>query len=232
MNMLRTIALAFALAFITAAALSAQSVPELKATAEASDKAAAAAPNDYAANWMAAMAFQKYGSELVTEETPGWKDVAKLAAKEGMKYGDIAIKLNGKGVEGWYWYGLSVGTYSDCVSILTALGEGLKGKTQKGFENAYAFDKSYDTYGPGLALGRFWQVLPSIAGRDVAKAEKLYNEYLGALSATPDQVNKNVYFYLGELYKEKGKKDEAKAFLKKAADQGQKKASKLLAEMK
>jgi hypothetical protein len=229
--MVKTIALAFIFALV-ATALNAASIPELKATAEDSVKAATAAPSDYAANWKAAKACQEYGSELVTQETAGWKDIAKVAAKDGMKYGDIAIKLNEKGVEGWYWYGLSVGTYSDCVSILTALGEGLKGKTQKAFETSYVLDKSYDTFGPGLALGRFWQVLPGIAGRDVAKAERLYAEYLQALSATPDKVNKDVYFYLGEISKEKGKKDEAKAYLKKAADLGHRKAAKLLAEMK
>jgi tetratricopeptide (TPR) repeat protein len=230
--MIRTVTLAILFAFVAVAAIGAESISELKAKAESSSKAAAAAPSDYVANWTASKACQKYAGELVNQEVSGWKETAKAAAKDAMKYGDIAIKLNEKGVEGWYWYGVSVGSYSDCVSILTALGEGLKGKTQKGFETSYSLDKSYDDYGPVLALGRFWQVLPSIAGKDLKKAEQLFNEYVDSLKATPDTISKDVYFYFGELYKEKGKKEEAKASFKKAADQGHKKAARALAEMK
>ena len=65
-----------------------------------------------------------------------------------------------EGVEGYYYYGLSVGIYSDGVSILTALSEGLKNKTQDSFEKAYQIDKRYNKGGPILSLGRFWTVLP------------------------------------------------------------------------
>jgi len=125
-------------------------------------KAAIAAPSDYSANWMAAKACRLYGDEMVTQKSEGWKDKAKVAARDGMKYGDLATRLDPKSPEGWYWYGLNVGTYSDCVSMLTALGEGLKGKTLKSFETAYAIDKMLDNGGPILALGRFWQVLLAV----------------------------------------------------------------------
>lgn len=156
----------FALSLVPAFAAS---EAELKAAYESAVKLAAAAPQDYALNWKAAQAARKYGDYLVTEEITGWKDTARLAAKEGMKYGEIAFKLNPTGIEGWYWYGLCVGTYSDCVSIVKAIAEGLKGKTQMGFENAYKFDKMYDNGGPILSLGCFWQVLPGIAGQDRKK---------------------------------------------------------------
>lgn len=212
-------------------ALAAETIPVLKATAEAAVKAANAAPNDYAANWKAAMALRKYGSELVSQKAEGWKDIAKVAAKDGMKYGEIAQKLNPNGVEGWYWYGVCVGTYSDCVSILTALGEGLKSKTQKGFEMAYTTNKGYENGDPIISLGRFWQVLPGIAGRDVKKAEALFTEYITTFGAgkTP---NKDAWYYRGLLYKEAGKTPEAKADLKKAADMGNKDAAAALAELK
>ena len=82
-----------------------------------------------------------------------------------------------------------------------------------------------------LALGRFWQVLPGIAGKDLKKAEKLFNEYIDAYgsSAAP---NKDAWYYRGALYKDSGRKAEAKADLQKAADMGQKDAAKLLAEIK
>jgi tetratricopeptide (TPR) repeat protein len=209
----------------------AETEAELKAKYEAAVKAAATAPNDYELNWKAAEAARKYGDHLVVEEVAGWKETARVATKEGMKYGEIAFKLNPTGIEGWYWYGLCVGTYSDCVSIVKALAEGLKGKTQMGFENAYKFDKMFDDGGPILALGRFWQVLPGIAGQDRKKAEQLFNEYIDLFGSTADPSD-SVWYYRGQLYKDTGRTAEAKVDLKKSADMGNKDAAKLLATMK
>jgi hypothetical protein len=209
----------------------AQTEAELKATYENAVKLAAAAPQDYTLNWQAARAARKYGDYLVKNEVPGWKDTARAAAKEGMKYGEIAFKLNPTGIEGWYWYGLCVGTYSDCVSVLKALAEGLKGKTQMGFENAYKFDKTYDNGGPILSLGRFWQVLPGIAGQDRKKAEQLFNEYIDLFGSSPD-ANSDVWYFRGQLYKDTNRAALAKADLEKAAAMGNKDAQKLLGEMK
>jgi len=229
--MRRLLALTLFVALAAPAAFSAGDIPQLKAAADAAVKAAAAAPSDYAANWNAAKACRFYGDEMVSQSSAGWKDLAKAASRDGMKYGELAVKLDSKGVEGWYYYGLNVGTYSDCVSILTALGEGLKGKTQKAFEAAYALDKTFDNGGPMLSLGRFWQVLPGIAGRDLKKAEKLFSEYIGQYGESADP-NKDAWYYRGALYKDQGKSDAARADLKKAASMGQKDAIKLLAEMK
>jgi tetratricopeptide (TPR) repeat protein len=229
--MRRSIVLTLILALVASALAYSESVPQLKAAAEAAVKAASAAPADYAANWTAAKQCRLYGDELVVQAGEGWKDLAKAAARDGMKYGDIATKINPKGIEGWYWYGLDVGTYSDCVSILTALGEGLKGKTQKAFETAYALDKTYENGGPMLSLGRFWQVLPGIAGRDLKKAEQLFSEYIGQYGSS-ESPNRDAWYYRGALYKDTGKKAEARADLQKAAGMGQKDAAKLLSEMK
>jgi tetratricopeptide (TPR) repeat protein len=224
------VAAILAIAACALQAEAAKGIPQLKAEADAAVKAAAAAPSDYAANWGAAEACRKYGDEMVTQTSEGWKDLAKAAARDGMKYGELATKLNPSGVEGWYWYGLCVGTYSDCVSIVTAMTEGLKGKTQKAFESCYAIGKTYDEGGPILALGRFWQVLPSIAGRDLKKAEQLYNEYIGLFGSGKDP-NKDAWYYRGSLYKDTGRADLARADLQKAASMGQKDAIKLLAGM-
>lgn len=221
----------FVLAAIMLVPLFAATEAELRAAYEQAVKRAEAAPQDYTLNWKAAEAARKYGDYLVTEEVAGWKETAKAVAKTGMRFGEIAFKLNPTGIEGWYWYGLCVGTYSDCVSVITALAEGLKGKTQMGFENAYKFNKMYDNGGPILSLGRFWQVLPAIAGQDRKKAEALFNEYIALFGDKPD-ANKNAWYYRGELYKDMGRLAEAKADLQKAAAMGSKEAEKLLAKMK
>jgi len=229
--MKRMLTLALVLVLFALVPVMADSVAELKANYENAITLAAAAPQDYALNWKAAEAARKYGDRLVVDETSGWKETARAAAKDGIKYGEVAFKLNPTGIEGWYWYGLCVGTYSDCVSIIKALAEGLKGKTQMGFENAYKFDKTYDNGGPILSLGRFWQVLPGIAGQDRKKAEQLFNEYITLFGAKADP-NENAWYYRGQLYKDTGRAAEAKADLQKAAAMGSKDATKLLAEMK
>ena len=118
--------------------------------------------------------------------------------------------------EGFYYYGLSVGIYSDGVSILTALAEGLKNKTQNGFEKAYELDKMYDEAGPILALGRFWAVVPW-PFKDKKKALKLYREYQGTQYFAGKGEGK---VYLAELLLALGGKEnksEAKALLEKVA---------------
>ncbi len=206
----------------------AQTEAELKAAYENAVKLAASAPKDYTLNWQAARAARSYGDYLVVHKTTSWKETARAAAKEGMKYGEIAFNLNPSGIEGWYYYGLCVGTYSDCVSVLTALTEGLKGKTQMGFENAYKFDKTYDNGGPILALGRFWQVLPGIAGQDRKKAEKLFDEYIALFGSSP-KANSDAWYFRGELYKDTKRPDLAKADLEKASSMGNENAKRLLA---
>jgi hypothetical protein len=133
-----------------------------------------------------------------------------------MAYAQKAIELNPERPEGYYFYGLSVGTYADGVSILTALAEGLKGKTQSGFEKAYEIDRMINDAGPILALGRFWAVLPW-PYQNKKKALSYYREY----EKTPffgQQAEGKVY--LAELLLKMGgeeNKKEANALLQTAA---------------
>lgn len=229
--MKRLITLALVFLFAVPMALSAETLATLKADVDVASKAALAAPTNYDLNWKAAKAWRDYGDKAVSDKVTDYKKIAEQSGQEGLKFGEIAQKINPKGVEGWYWYGLCVGTYSDGVSIITAIRKGFKGKTQKAFETSYTLNKMYDNCGPIAALGRFWQVLPGIAGRDRDKAEKLFNEYLKIMAANKD-INMDVYFYRGELYKDLGKKAEAKADLTKAAAAGNNDAKALLAELK
>jgi len=225
------VAVALAAAILAPAMVAAQSLQDLKATYESAIAAASTAPGDYSANWQAAQAARKYGDQMETDNVPSWKDAAKPIAKTGMKYGEIAFRLNPAGIEGWYWYGLCVGTYSDCVSIFSALAEGLKGKTQQAFENAYKFNKMYDKGGPIIALGRFWQSIPGIAGQDLKKSERLYTEYISLFVGSKD-ANADAWYYRGQLYRDTGRKDLARVDLQKAADMGNKSAAAMLASLR
>jgi tetratricopeptide (TPR) repeat protein len=173
-------------------------------------------PNNYEANWKCARALREYGDTAKTQKTEGWKDICAKYGKEGMQYAQKAIELEPEKPDGHYYYGLNVGIYSDGVSIFTALSEGLKDKTQKSFEKAYALDKMYKEGGPMISLGRFWQVLPWPM-YDRKKSLQYYREY----QATPYFAdNIEVHVYLGELLIQIGgdkNKAEAKGYLEKAA---------------
>jgi len=179
-------------------------------------KAVEANPDDYEANWKCARANREYGKNAKRQKLENWKELCAKYGKAGMKYAEKAITLKPDKPDGPYYYGLNVGIYSDGVSILTALKEGLKNKTQKSFEKAYALDKMYDEAGPILSLGRFWAVVPW-PFRDKKKALEYYREF-----QTTDYFNDNAeaQIYLAELLVKligKENKDEATAHLKKAA---------------
>jgi tetratricopeptide (TPR) repeat protein len=179
-------------------------------------KALAENPNNYEANWKCARAHREYGDSAKNEKVDGWKDICAQLGKDGMNYAQKATQLEPDKPDGYYYYGLNVGIYSDGVSIFTALSEGLKDKTQKAFEKTYALDKMYRQGGPMIALGRFWQVLPWPM-RDRKKSLKYYREYQATRYFAD---NMEVHVYLGELLIQIGgktNKSEAKGYLEKAA---------------
>jgi tetratricopeptide (TPR) repeat protein len=180
-------------------------------------KALADNPEDYEANWKCARAIREYGETAKTEKVKGWKDICARYGKEGMNYARKATELKPERPDGYYYFGLNVGIYSDGVSIFTALSEGLKDKTQESFEKTYALNKMYKEAGPMIALGRFWQVLPWPM-RDRKKSLKYYREYQ-ATKYFADNIE--VHVYLGELLIQIGgekNKAEAKGYLEKAAN--------------
>jgi tetratricopeptide (TPR) repeat protein len=157
-------------------------------------------PNSYEANWKCARAHRWYAEGSKREGAEDWEDICKVYGKRGMQYADVAIELNPGSPEGYFWYGTSVGNYSDGVSILTALKEGLKNKTQSSFETVYEMDKMYDNAGAVLALGRFWSVLPwPLKKKD--KAIEYFEEFEQYF---PERSDFQVYF--AEVLIDKGGK--------------------------
>ncbi len=175
-----------------------------------------AAPAHYETLWKSARAHRDYGNRAKQAEVPDWKAICKEQGRIAMQLAEQAVALFPERVEGHYYYGLGVGIYADGVSILTALSEGLKGKTQESFEKAYALDKTYHRGGPILSLGRFWTVLPWPM-RDKHKALQYFREFeqTGFLDTLAEG---QVYF--GELLIRlggKANKAEARRWLEVAA---------------
>ncbi|MFC1895776.1 hypothetical protein ACFL0Q_03815 [Thermodesulfobacteriota bacterium] len=179
-------------------------------------KALATVPNDYETNWKCARAFREYGNAAKKRGVEGWEKICAEYGKEGMGYALKALEIEADKVDGHYYYGLNVGIYSDGVSILTALREGLKNKTQSSFEKAYELDKMYDEAGPILSLGRFWAVLPWPLKKK-EKSLEYYREYQ-ATAYFAQKPDGEVYF--AELLIDMGgerNREEAKAMLELAA---------------
>ena len=186
-------------------------------------------PTSYEAAWKASRAYREYANDSKKLSVEGWEDICKEYGKLGMKYGEKAIELDPNKIDGYFWYGCSVGNYSDGVSILTALKEGLKDKTQSSFEKSYELDKMYEDGGPIKALGRFWFVLPwPLQKKD--KALTYLKEYQ---QLYPDDAEGQVF--LSEVLIKTKSTDEAKVLLEKAATADEKYyadwANRLLAEL-
>ena len=172
-------------------------------------KAVEANPNNYEANWKCARAHREYANLNLEQELEGWKDICKKYGKDGMGYGEKAKELEPDKIEGHYYYGLCVASYSDGVSILKALKEGLKGSTQDAFYTAYEIDKMFEDGGPMLCIARFWHQLP-FPLKNKRRAQKYFEEHHEYF---PDDPQGLVYF--AELLIDRRKKDEARPLLEK-----------------
>jgi len=173
-------------------------------------QAVEANPDNYEANWKCARAHREYADHALEGEHEGWKDICKEYGKKGMEYAEKAKELDPEKIEGHYYFGLSAGTYSDGVSIIKALKEGLKGKTQDAFYEAYDINKMYDIGGPMLAIGRFWHTLP-FPLRNKKRAEKYFKEHHEYFPNDPEGL-----VYYAELLIDRRKKKEAKPLLEMA----------------
>jgi hypothetical protein len=165
-------------------------------------------PKDFDAQWKCARALREYGEKAKRQEQEDWKTICVQAGKTGMDHSEKAIELEPDRPEGHYYYGLNAGIYSDGKSILAAMKEGLKNKTQRRIEKAYAIDKMYAEAGPIVIQGRFWAVLPWPL-TDKKKSLQYYREY----QATPYfEGNVEGQIYLAELLIDMGgKKNKAEA---------------------
>lgn len=161
------------------------------------EQAASQQPENYEANWKTAKACRLYGEEARKRKIAYWEDICAEYGKKGMHYAQKAIELSSGKVEGYFYYGLCVGTYSDGVGIFTALREGLKDKVQTSLQKAYSIDKYYDQGGPIIALGRFWQVVPW-PYTDDDRAMELYRE-IEQTKYFNDRKNVEVRIYMAEI---------------------------------
>lgn len=187
-------------------------IENLKKAIEIYRQSADQTPGSYEANWKCAKAHYLYADACRQEGMAGWEEICKNFGKAGFGYGEKAISIAPDKIEGNLYYGLCVWKYSDGVSILRALKEGLKGSTQNAFEKSYAIDKMFDNGWPMKALGRFWQQLPWPL-RDDKSSQKYLTEHHQHFPDDPQGL-----VFLSETLIDLKEKDKAKPFLEKAAN--------------
>jgi len=181
-------------------------------------KAADMQPGSYEANWKAAQRARCYCGQIRWFQVKDWKKECVRVAKPAMKYGLRALELEPKRVEGHFWYSCLIGSYADGVSIITALKEGLKNKTQQALENSLRIDPAYWDYSPYLGMGEFWYLLPWPL-KDAAKARDFLEKYIKHVPPTADNIEEG-WVYLGKvLLESKDANDRARGrqYLQKAA---------------
>lgn len=172
------------------------------------------APDNFEATWKCSRSLRFYAYTAQQKNVEGWKKICATYGKEGMNYAQKAIDLKPDQPDGYYFFALNVGVYADGVSIITALKEGLKDKTQTSFEKVLQIDPNYENAGAVLGIGRFWSVLPWPLNKK-EKALEYYRQY-----QTTEYFGKDPegIIYISELLIDLGGKDnkeEARQILSK-----------------
>jgi tetratricopeptide (TPR) repeat protein len=166
-------------------------------------------PQNFDIAWRVARLVYFTGNFGIAHETLKKEQKIKLF-KYGYIAADIARTKNPDKVEGYYWYGVNLGSYGLAKGIFSALGhaEDALNSLLKSAE----LDPTYHWAGPYRVLGRFYQEAPSfLSFGDKKKAEEYFNR---AIELAPDYRLNTIN--LGVLKKEQGNIEAAIDLLKKA----------------
>jgi cytochrome c-type biogenesis protein CcmH/NrfG len=164
---------------------------------EALQKALQSAPEDYEVLWRAAR-LRQWQADGSTDAK-----VKKNLGKQTWELGDRARKVAPERVEGQYFAAVGIGSYSQAVGILTALGEGLESKYNERLDAALKLDPAFEGCGPLLAKGRYYYELPW-PKRDLKKSASLFQK---ATAKHPEQLR--AWLYLAETLLADGEEKQA-----------------------
>ena len=169
-----------------------------QASIEAYMNVLAVDPGHYEACWKIARSYFYLGDRL--PETDELKDRHKELGEQGMSYATRALKVNPEGIEGHYYYALSLAQYSIGISIVKALLKGLGPDYERHLDKVLAINREYDYAGPLRAMGRYWYRLPW-PKRDLKKSIDYLEQ---SVEAAPQSIRG--YVYLAESYLKDGRK--------------------------
>lgn len=175
----------------------------VKALDKEVSEALKAAPDDFDLAWRKARILQ-WQADGATE-----KKLKMVLGKQTWEAGDKAAKLQPARVEGYYFAACGIGSYSQAVGIMKALGDGLEGKFNERLDTALKLDATYEYGGPWLVKGRYFYELPW-PKRDLDKSAEYYQK---AIAKFPQSLR--AHYYLAETLLKDGKAKDASAAIEK-----------------
>jgi hypothetical protein len=121
---------------------------------DATSAAVAAHPDDFGFLWRAARIRLWAGDgEADTEKK-------KVFGQAAWDLGDRAARAKPGAVEGYYFAAAGIGSYSQAVGILNALGQGLESKFNERLDKAINIDPKFAHAAPPAVKGRYYFELP------------------------------------------------------------------------
>jgi tetratricopeptide (TPR) repeat protein len=175
----------------------------VKALEQGLTEALKTAPDDFELVWRKARILQWQADGATAEK------LKKVLGKQTWEAGDKAAKLQPNRVEGHYFAACGIGSYSQAVGIMKALGDGLEGKFNERLDTALKLDPMYEYGGPWLVKGRYFYELPW-PKRDLRKSAEFYEK---AIAKFPQSLR--AHYYLAETLLKDGKAKDADAAIQK-----------------
>ena len=163
------------------------------------------APKDYELLWRSA--------RILQWQADGAQDKLKQTlAKRTWDMGDRARAAGPDRVEGHYFAATGIGSYSQAVGILKALGDGLEGKFNERLDAAIRIDPKYEEGAPLLVKGRYYYELPW-PKRDLKKSAELLEK---VTAAHPRGLR--AWMYLADTYLAQGEPKKALEAITKVSE--------------
>lgn len=219
---------AFAVACLTGAAMSAgavrTTVPPASAAGDSTpdelyrhrddpasaSRAADAWARDADVRFESAWKLSRVSYWIGTRQT-GTSSARRAALKRGVAAGESAIRLDPSQPEGHFWAAANMGALAEASGLF----QGLKyrGRVRRELERVLAIDPLWQEDSADAALGRWFFVVPRLAGGSRAQAESHLRR---ALEHFPD--SKTALSFLADVLAADGRRDEARALLQRVLD--------------
>jgi hypothetical protein len=131
--------------------------------------------------------------------------------RDGMAAARVAIALEPQRPDGYFWLGVNMGALASVSSIFSALR--YKSMVREALEASLARDPAFAKGGGFCALGKYYNVVPSLFGGDKQKSEALLRRCLAY-----DPGSTVGYYYLGQTLLARDRTAESRLALRAAID--------------
>ncbi|WP_187323525.1 hypothetical protein [Stigmatella aurantiaca] len=175
----------------------------LKELEAALKKELQASPEDYELIWRSSRLMTWQGD--VAEDSR----LKKVLGRQAWDMCERGVKVAPDRVECHYFAAVGIGTYSQAVGIMKALGEGLEGKFNERLDAAIRINPDFDLGAPLVVKGRYHYELPW-PKRDLTESTKLLEKATGKFPQ-----NLRAHYYLAETLLAADKAGKAKESIAK-----------------